>query len=56
MGIRNIPFSILNKKITLNYHKSEATGFFPRDSKMSSKQPSVFEPSKFYCISYNYVF
>ena len=56
MGTHKIPFSILNKKITLNYHKSEAMGFFPRDSRTSSKQPSVFEPLKFYCISYNYVF
>ena len=30
----------MNKKNTLNYPKSAATGFFfPRDSRMGSKQP-----------------
>ena len=29
----------MNKKNTLNYPKSAAMGFFPRDSRMSSKQP-----------------
>ena len=29
----------INKKITLNYPKSAAKGFFPRDSRTSSKQP-----------------
>ena len=29
----------VNKKNTLNYPKSVAMGFFPRDSRMSSKQP-----------------
>ena len=30
----------MNKKNTINYPKSAATGFFfPRDSRMSSKQP-----------------
>ena len=29
----------MNKKNTLNYPKSAATGFFPRDLRMSSKQP-----------------
>ena len=29
----------MNKKITLNYPKSAAMRFFPRDSRMSSKQP-----------------
>ena len=33
MSTHNIPFSILEKKITLNYPKSAALGFFPRDSK-----------------------
>ena len=28
------------KKLTLNYLKSAAMGFFPRDSRTSSKQPS----------------
>ena len=39
MSIHNIPFSILKKKITLNYSKSAAKGFFPMDSRTSSKQP-----------------
>ena len=38
----------MNKKNTLNYPKSAAMGFFPRDSRMISKQP--FEPLEFYCI------
>ena len=29
----------MNKKNTLNYPKSAAMGFFPRDSRTSSKQP-----------------
>ena len=29
----------MNKKNTLNYPKSASMGFFPRDSRMSSKQP-----------------
>ena len=29
----------IKKKITLNYPKSAAKGFFPRDSRTSSKQP-----------------
>ena len=40
----------MNKKNTLNYPKSAAMGFFPLDSRMSSKQPSVFEPLKFYLV------
>ena len=39
MSTHNIPFSILKKKISLNYPKSAAMGFFHRDSRMSSKQP-----------------
>ena len=39
----------MNKKNTLNYPKSAAMGFFPRDSRMSN-EPSVFEPLKFFCI------
>ena len=36
-----IKYTIFNikKKIILNYLKSEAMGFFPTDSRMSSKQP-----------------
>ena len=29
----------MNKKNIINYPKSAAMGFFPRDSKMSSKEP-----------------
>ena len=29
----------MNKKNTLNYPKSAGMGIFPRDSRMSSKQP-----------------
>ena len=29
----------MNEKNTLNYPKSAAKGFIPRDSRMSSKQP-----------------
>ena len=48
MSTQNIPFSMKKKekkkkkkkkKITLNYPKSEAVGFFSRDSRASSKQP-----------------
>ena len=41
--------SNIKKKITLNYPKSAVTGFVPRDSRTSSKQPSGFEPLQFYC-------
>ena len=46
---------IIKKKITPDYSKSAAMGFFLRDSRTSTKQPvvnepSVFEPLKFYCI------
>ena len=36
MGTHNISFSILRKEITLNYTKSMAKGFFPRDTRTSS--------------------
>ena len=44
MKTHNIPFSIyiyiyIKKKITLNNPKSAAKGFFPKDSRTSSKQP-----------------
>ena len=37
----NTQYTIFNikKKITLNYPKSAAMGFFPRDTRMRSKQP-----------------
>ena len=45
----------MNKKNTLNYPKSAATGFFFKGLKNEFKtavvnEPSVFEPLKFYCI------
>ena len=48
-------FSIKKKEITLNYPKSAAKGFFPRDSRNEFEtavvnKPSVVEPLKFYCI------
>ena len=53
----NTPYTIFNikKKITLNYHKSEAIGFFPRGLKNEFEtdvvnEPLVFEPLKVYCI------
>ena len=38
ISIHNIPFSIKNikKKITLNFIKFDAVGFFPKDAKSSS--------------------
>ena len=39
MSTHNIPFSIQNKKITINYSKSAPKGVFPRDSRTTSKQP-----------------
>ena len=35
----NIPFFNMKKNNTLNYPKSAAMGFFPRDSRTSSKEP-----------------
>ena len=55
--IRNIPFSIYKRKISLNYPKSAAVGFFFKGLKDQFEtavvnEPSVFEPLKFYCILY----
>ena len=38
---KNTKYTIFNikKKNTMNYDKSAAMGFFPRDSRTSSKQP-----------------
>ena len=51
---KNNIFSI-KKKITLNYPKYAATGFFPKGVKKEFEtavvnEPSVFEPLKFYSI------
>ena len=45
----------INKKITLNYPKSGAMGFFSKghNEKFETavvNEPSVFKPLKFYCI------
>ena len=45
----------MNKKITLNYPRSAAMGFFSKGLKNGFEtavvnEPSVFEPLKFYCI------
>ena len=50
MSTHNIPFSIQNRKITLNYPKSAAMGFTT-----VVDEPSVFEPLKFYCILYHLI-
>ena len=39
MNTNNILFPNLKKKIVLNYPKSAAMGFVPRDPRTSSKQP-----------------
>ena len=39
MSTHIIPFLKIKKKIILNYHKSAAMGFVPRDPRKSSKQP-----------------
>ena len=54
MSAHNIPFSILSKKIKLNYPKSAAMVLFAYGLKIQFKtavvtEPSVFEPLKFYC-------
>ena len=51
----NMPFSnTKKKKITLNYPKSAAMGFFEGTQNdfetVVVNEPSVFEPLKFYCI------
>ena len=54
MHTHNIPLSIKKKKIILNYFKYNnfrSYGLFPRDSRTSLNEPSVFEPLKFCCIS-----
>ena len=48
----------MNKKNTINYPKSAATGFFSKGIKNEFEtavvnEPSVFEPLKFYCILVN---
>ena len=54
MSAHNIPFFNMNKKNTINYPKSTATGFFSKGLKNEFEtavvnEPSVFEPSKFDC-------
>ena len=54
MSTHNIPFSIYKKKITHNYPKSAALGFFSKGlynefETAVVNEPSVFEPLKFCC-------
>ena len=53
MSAHNIPFSVLKKKIKLNYPKSAAMGlFYGLKNEFETamvKEPSVFELLKFYC-------
>ena len=53
MSTHNIPFSIYKKKITLNYPKSTVMGFSKglknEFETVVVKEPSMFEPLKFYC-------
>ena len=54
MSAHNIPFSILKKKIKLNYPTSAAMGLFSYGLKNEFEtvvvnELSVFEPLKFYC-------
>ena len=56
MSTHTKPFSVSEKKITLNYSKSSAMGFFSMGLKDDLEtavvnEPSVFEPLKFYCKS-----
>ena len=54
MSTHSIPFSIKKRKITLNYPKSAAMGFFKglknEFETAVVDEPSVFEPPKYYCI------
>ena len=48
----------IKKKVTINYPKSAAIPFFSKGLKDEIEtavvnEPSVFEPRKFYCISFN---
>ena len=59
MRAHNIPFSVLTKKIKLNYPKSAAMGLFSNELKNGFEtamvnEPSVFESLKFYCICFSY--
>ena len=50
MSKHNIPFLNIKKQIILNCRKSATMEFVPRDPKMNSNEPSVFEPLNFYYI------
>ena len=57
MSTHNIPFSISKTRSTLNHPKSAAMGFCYKGLKNEFeiavvKEPSVFEPLKFYCNQY----
>ena len=55
MSTHNIPFLNMKKKIILNYPKSAKWDLFQgtQGVRNSRKEPSVFEPLKFYCICTN---
>ena len=58
MSTHNIPFQNHTRKITLNYPKSAAKGFFPKGLKIVVKtavvnKPSVFKTLKFYCTAWD---
>ena len=55
MSTHNVPFSIIRKKICLNYRKAAAMGFFPKGLMNEFEaavvnEPSVFEPLKVDCM------
>ena len=53
MSTYNIPFSIYIRKVSLNYPRSAAQGFFQGTKNEFETavvdEPSVLEPLKFYC-------
>ena len=53
MSTHNIPFSLLKKKLTLNYPKLKLWDFskgLKNDFEIAViNEPSVFEPLQFYC-------
>ena len=56
MSTHNIPFSIIKKKIALNYPKFAAIGLFFKGLKKEFEtsmvnEPSEFKPMKVYCTS-----
>ena len=58
MRTHNMPLINIRKENHPNLSQSAWDEFFPRDSRMSSfetavvNEPSVFEPLKFYCVTF----